>query len=215
MNYIEEQPWGFTCYESTETTSFRTKYQRVEFITNPYFGRMLFLDGILQSSTVDEHIYHKALVSAGMNASVKRVLIAGGAEGAVAREVFQWPVEEVVMVDWDSELVEHCCEVEKFNVGSFLDRRLSYIGENIMDYCSRDDSLFDTIFIDLLDIDTEDDLRIMMAIVEKCKKRCKRGGTIVMNVGRDLATAQGFGEPIQVVVPSFQEPWYLAVIPCQ
>ena len=50
--YIELQPWGSTIYdiEADSYLQFQTKMQNVEFITNPYFGRMLFLDGILQSS---------------------------------------------------------------------------------------------------------------------------------------------------------------------
>ena len=101
MNYIEKQPWGYTSYTASDMISFNTKRQNVEFITNPFFGRILFLDGILQSTTSDEYIYHESLVSLGMNNNTKKVLIAGGAEGGVAREVLKWDVEKVIMVDWE------------------------------------------------------------------------------------------------------------------
>jgi len=64
----------------------------------------LFLDGKVQSSEVDEWVYHELLVHPALlhHPSPRRVFIAGGGEGATAREVLRHPtVEEVVMVDID------------------------------------------------------------------------------------------------------------------
>jgi len=74
------------------------------------FGRMLFLDGELQSTSADEHIYHEALVHPVMARSVKaaRVLVVGGGEGATVREVLRWKPALVDWVDIDGALVELC-----------------------------------------------------------------------------------------------------------
>jgi spermidine synthase len=74
---------------------------------------MLFLDNVLQSSSVDEHIYHETLVRFGINPESRNILIAGGGEGAVVRELIkEKSVKKIVMIDWDSELVEHLCKSE-------------------------------------------------------------------------------------------------------
>ena len=218
--YRETQPWGVTEYEIIEGSylTFQTVIQKVEFITNPHFGRMLFLDGVLQSTSSDEDIYHKALVNAGMTANSKNVLIAGGAEGGVAREVLKYSsVKYVKMVDWDADLVEHCHSVEKFNTSALEDPRLSYSNKNILNYSEETMSRFDTVFLDLLDINTEDDLHQTQIILSNILKICVKGRSrIIVNVGRHKSMAQHLvpgeireSDIIEIHVPSFQEAWYL------
>ena len=75
--------------------------------------KVLYLDGVLQSSLNGEAEYHEALVHPSMIAHPypKRVAIIGGGEGATLREVLKHKsVEEVVMVEIDEELVEMCAE---------------------------------------------------------------------------------------------------------
>jgi spermidine synthase/S-adenosylmethionine/arginine decarboxylase-like enzyme len=70
--------------------------------------RMLFLDGILQSITSTERIYHEAMVHPAMFAhpGPKRVAILGGGEGATLREVLKHKtIEDVTMIEIDEELV--------------------------------------------------------------------------------------------------------------
>jgi spermidine synthase len=56
---------------------------------SPVYGKILFLDGEVQSAESDEAIYHEHLIHPVLNATVatpgKRVLIVGGGEGATAR----------------------------------------------------------------------------------------------------------------------------------
>jgi len=64
----------------------------------------LFLDGKVQSSEVDEWVYHELLVHPAMlmHPNPKTVFICGGGEGATAREVLRHKsVEKLVMVDID------------------------------------------------------------------------------------------------------------------
>jgi spermidine synthase len=96
----------------------RTAFQEVELVDSPEYGRMLFLDGELQSATSDEAIYHECLVhpviagvvAGGRAAAGLRVLVVGGGEGATVREVLRWGVEIVDWVDIDVELVAICQE---------------------------------------------------------------------------------------------------------
>ena len=89
----------------------KSKYQSIEVLENECFGRSLVLDGKTQSSQFDEFIYHQSLVQPPMIAHPKpeKVFIAGGGEGATAREVLRHnTVKQVTMVDLDQEVVEIC-----------------------------------------------------------------------------------------------------------
>ncbi len=89
----------------------QTAYQRVDIVHTPLLGKVLFLDGRIQSAERDEFIYHEALTHPALltHPNPQRVLIMGGGEGATLREVLRHPsVEHAVMVDIDQELVELC-----------------------------------------------------------------------------------------------------------
>jgi len=82
---------GFTEHLLEKTT----RFQDIDIVDTPFFGRMLIIDGDVQSSEKDEFIYHEAMVHPAMllHPHPRRVLIMGGGEGATAREVLkhkQW-----------------------------------------------------------------------------------------------------------------------------
>jgi len=75
--------------------------------------KLLFLDGVNQSSLRGKTEYHEALVHPAMIAhpNPKRVAIVGGGEGATLREALVHnTVELVKMVEIDGELVDMCRE---------------------------------------------------------------------------------------------------------
>ena len=221
MSFEETQPWGKSTYIVLEGSdiSFNTSRATINLITNPFFGRMLFIDEVLQSSTSDEEIYHKA-ITANINPSGK-VLIAGGAEGACARELLKSsdPVLKVIMVDWDEELVEHM-KGEPWHKGAFDDPRLSLTSMNIEVFL-RKDELYNSIILDLLDPYTNKDIAWLIQITLKSILCLEKGGKLCMNAGSCLEVVNEIIEGIKKVihvssidyreihVPSFQETWYL------
>jgi spermidine synthase len=133
--------------------SMRTKYQQVEVADTELFGRILILDGKIQSSAYDEYVYHEALVHPAMLVcpAPRRVLVTGGGEGATLREVFRHPaVEKLVMVDLDREVVEICRELlATWHQGSFEDSRLELLFMDAREYLEQTDLLFDVIISDV------------------------------------------------------------------
>ena len=66
----------------------QTKFQHVEIMETASYGKLLVLDGRIQSSQADEFIYHEALVHPGMLATDRppqSALVIGGGEGATLR----------------------------------------------------------------------------------------------------------------------------------
>ena len=83
--------------------------QHIQVFQNNRFGRVLTLDGVVQTTEGDEFIYHEMLTHVPILAhgAAKRVLIIGGGDGGMAREVLQHSsVEHVTMVEIDAGVVE-------------------------------------------------------------------------------------------------------------
>jgi spermidine synthase len=217
--YEEIQTWGTTHYyaEKGSQLCINTDKAEVNIFTNPYFGRMLFIDGVLQSSEKDEKIYHQALV--GYCKPTGRVLIAGGAEGATAREVLNtYEISNVLMVDWDKELVD-IMRKEVFCQGVFENPLLEVIHEDIMKFLNGTCEIYDSVIIDLLDPHTEDEIKWLSAVCVLAFTRIHKG-TLVLNAGGNYQimlrlmrvieeSCSCKAEYTSIFVPSFQELWYL------
>ena len=226
--FQEEQPWGTSSYTVLPDShvSFDTERAHIDLITNPFYGRMLFIDGVLQSTTGDEHIYHQNLILSAMGTrKQERILIVGGAEGATLRDVqnrdaeCELGVKEIVMVDWDKQLVEWMRDNEPWSQGSFDDERLQLHFKDIYVYLDEhpDDS-FDTIVLDLLDPESEEELEWLIQLVHRCLLRSKR---VTLNAGSNpkyikkmISVFHTYSTVASNIihVPSFQAPWYLITI---
>ncbi|MCK4777343.1 MAG: spermidine synthase, partial [Actinomycetia bacterium] len=88
----------------------KTKYQEIEIFDTVSFGRMLVLDGAVQTSEDDEHYYHEMLVHIPMLTHQKpeTVLIIGGGDGGALRRVLEHPVKKVIHVELDKDVVKTC-----------------------------------------------------------------------------------------------------------
>ena len=105
-------------------------FQDVELLETGPFGKVLLLDGKLQSAEADERVYHECLVHPALlhHPNPKKVFICGGGEGSTAREVLKHKsVEKVVMVDIDKVVCDFCEKHLEDNADTFKDPRLKLI----------------------------------------------------------------------------------------
>lgn len=80
-------------------------------ICSDKLGKCLVLDDAIQLSELDEFAYQEmiAFLPLNIHPNPKRVLIIGGGDGGVAREVAKHPlVEEIVQCEIDKEVIEVC-----------------------------------------------------------------------------------------------------------
>lgn len=123
------------------------------------WGRMLVLDGVVQSTEADEFIYHEGIVHPACYASataapIRDVLILGGGEGACLREVLRWrSVEHATMVDIDAEVVAACRDyLPKHHRGAFDDPRVSLLHADAVAFLrSLPDACLDVVISDMTD----------------------------------------------------------------
>lgn len=89
----------------------RSQYQNIEVFESTNHGKVLVLDGAIQFSEWDEASYQEMITFLPVNAHPRprKVLVVGGGDGGVVRELAKHPdVEEVVQCEIDVEVIEAC-----------------------------------------------------------------------------------------------------------
>lgn len=111
IRFFEKDPYApiqYT-YEVTKILHHsKSKFQDIMVFENPFFGKVLVLDGVVQITERDEFFYHEMLVHVVMNAhpNPKKVVVIGGGDGGTVREVLKHKqVEKVYFIEIDEEVI--------------------------------------------------------------------------------------------------------------
>jgi spermidine synthase len=132
-----------------------SEFQHVDVVNFGSFGKCLVIDGHMQSSQKDEAIYHECLVQPAMftHPCPKRVFIAGGGEGATAREILRHKsVTELIMVDIDDIVITVSKKyLPQHHNGAFEDPRMKLIRGDAKVYLEENTATFDVVIMDLPD----------------------------------------------------------------
>lgn len=117
----------------------------------------LYLDKQLQFSSLDEQIYHEALVHPALSMVKKRerILIAGGGDGFAIREVLKYPdVKHIDLVDLDPLMIHIASNIPKvanLNQRALHDKRVSVHQKDIQVFQKEQSEHYDVIIVDLPD----------------------------------------------------------------
>ncbi len=131
----------------------KSKYQKIEVYKSEELGNILVLDDNAMFSEKDEFIYHEMLSHVPMCTHVdpKNILIIGGGDGGVAREVLRHEGVKVDLVEIDEEVVNVC---KKYfpSIGNWDNERLNLFIKNGMEFISgADDKSYDIVLVDSTD----------------------------------------------------------------
>lgn len=122
---------------------------------NEEFGTVMALDGIIQTTERDEFIYHEMLTHTPLFAhgAAKRVLIIGGGDGGILREVLKHPeVEHVTQVEIDQSVIDMCkTYLPNHSNGAFDDPRANIVIADGIEYVCETQDKFDVIISDCTD----------------------------------------------------------------
>jgi spermidine synthase len=155
--FTEEASEGHRLQWKVRRTLFRerSRYQMVEVVDTVQFGPALVLDGIMQTTTGDEFIYHEMLAYVPLNAHPRpeRVLVIGGGDGGLVRDVLKCPdVSRVVMAEIDPVVVEAARRFLPRHATAFSDPRLSLLFRDGFQYVQEAaPESFDLILVDSTD----------------------------------------------------------------
>ena len=132
-----------------------SEFQTIQVLNTHHYGRMLLLDGMVQTTEADEFIYHEMLAHVPLlsHPDPKRVLIIGGGDGGVLREVLRHPgVEKAVLVEIDEAVIRLAREYfPTICADAFNHPRSEVVIEDGADYLARSENQFDVVIIDSSD----------------------------------------------------------------
>src|SRR5450830_1785556 len=100
---------GITCKTKKTFLTEKTEYKKIALIETKQFGRMLVLDGTVQTTIYDEYVYHEMITHIPLftHANPKKALVIGGGDGGAMREIIKHPsIEKAVLCEIDRRVVE-------------------------------------------------------------------------------------------------------------
>lgn len=165
----------------------RTEHQHLVIFRNTLFGRVMALDGLVQTTEGDEFIYHEMLANVPILAHgrAERVLIVGGGDGGMLREVSRHAsVRHVVQVEIDRAVVELCREyLPNHSAGAYDDPRLELVIGDGMDYVRHATERFDVIIADSTDPVGPGEALFREDFYAACRRCLTPGGVLVTQSG--------------------------------
>ncbi|KDP34042.1 hypothetical protein JCGZ_07613 [Jatropha curcas] len=131
-----------------------SEFQDIALLDTKRFGKVLVIDGKMQSAEADEFIYHECLIHPAFlcHPKPKKVFIMGGGEGSAAREALKHKsIEKVVMCDIDQEVVDFCRRHLTVNQQAFCHKKLNLVINDAKAELEKRNDKFDIIIGDLAD----------------------------------------------------------------
>lgn len=165
----------------------RTEHQHLVIFENSRMGRVMALDGVIQTTEADEFIYHEMLTHVPILAhgTAKRVLIIGGGDGGMLREVAKHrSIEHITMVEIDGTVIDMCKEfLPNHSKGAFEDPRLNLVIDDGMRFVATTEEKFDVIISDSTDPIGPGEVLFSENFYEACRRCLNEGGILVTQNG--------------------------------
>ena len=165
----------------------KSDHQHVIIFHNAAFGRVLVLDGVIQTTEKDEFIYHEMMAHVPILAhgQAKRVLIVGGGDGASLREVLRHKqVERIVQVEIDQLVIDMCRQyLPRHSQGTFDDPRVKIVIDDGLKFVQQTDDTFDVIISDSSDPIGPGEALFKADFYSACKRCLNPGGVLVTQNG--------------------------------
>lgn len=164
-----------------------TEQQHLLIFSNPIFGRVMALDGIVQTTEKDEFVYHEMLCHVPLfgHGDPRRVLIVGGGDGGALREVARHRgVVHITLVDIDASVVEMSRKyLPNHSQGAFDDPRVAIVIADGARYVAEAEDTFDVIISDATDPFGPGETLFSADFYASCQARLSPGGVFVAQNG--------------------------------
>ncbi|MEN6350470.1 MAG: polyamine aminopropyltransferase [Syntrophomonas sp.] len=144
----------FSCKASRTLRREKTDYQELGVVETEQFGRMLILDGAIQTTERDEFVYHEMITLVALNSHPRpqNVLIIGGGDGGALREVVRHPaVSKATLVEIDERVVAASKDFFPAHSCSFDEPKAELVIADGIEYIKQHRDCFDIIMVDSTD----------------------------------------------------------------
>lgn len=132
----------------------KSEFQQVSVVDTLALGKVLLLDGVIQTTEKDEFVYHEMITQVALNAhpNPETVLIIGGGDGGTLREVLDHPsVKKGIMVEIDEEVVKASKQFFPQLSCSFASEKGELIIDDGIKYVKEHKKAFDVVIVDSTD----------------------------------------------------------------
>lgn len=211
--------WGQRLAVSQVLFEDRTEHQHLVIFENERLGRVMVLDGAVQVTTADEFIYHEMmahvpLVALGERA--KRVLVVGGGDGGILREVLKHPgIERAVLCELDRTVIDMALKYfPEISNGALGDERVDTVIGDGARFVAETDQWFDAILVDSTDPHGPGAVLFSAGFYANCKRCLNPGGVLVTQNGVPFMQAAELQQSMAHFRSLFSDAsCYLATIP--
>lgn len=151
--YTEKQTenFGITMKINRTMAHERTDFQELAMIETEEYGNMLVLDGMVMTTVRDEFVYHEMVAHPALftHPNPEYVLVVGGGDGGVIREVLKHPkVKKAVLVEIDGKVIEYSKQYLPSIAGKLDDPRVEVIVNDGYMHIHDHNSTYDVIMVD-------------------------------------------------------------------
>ena len=197
----------------------KTEHQDLAIFKNKTWGTVLILDGIFQLSTSDEFVYHEMMAHVPLFAldAPKNVLVIGGGDGGVLREVLKHPsVEQATLCEIDRAVIDlslkHFPEISN---GAFDHPKANVVIADGYKFVQDANTDFDAIIVDSSEPIGPSAILHTREFFAACQSALKPGGILVAQNGLPFFFQEHLGGTTRVLASMFDHVApYFAHQPC-
>ncbi len=160
----------------------QSDFQRIDIFESKEFGRFLTLDGFMMMTEKDEFIYHEMIthVPMAVHPNAKKVLVIGGGDGGVVRELTRYEnIESIDLVEIDEQVVKVCREYLPLTSSKLDDERVHIYYEDGLRFIRSKENEYDLIIVDSTDPFGPGEGLFTKEFYGNCYKALKEDGIMV------------------------------------
>ncbi|MEC3885004.1 spermidine synthase [Halobacillus sp. HZG1] len=143
--------FGITAKVNRSLHSEKTDFQDLEMLETAEWGNMLVLDDMVMTTEKDEFVYHEMVAHVPLftHPDPKNVLVVGGGDGGVIREVLKHDsVEKATLVEIDGKVIEYSKKYLPSIAGALEDERVEVKVDDGFMHIAQSENEYDVIMVD-------------------------------------------------------------------
>jgi spermidine synthase len=196
----------------------KTEHQHLVIFESPSHGRVMMLDGAVQVTLADEFVYHEMMSHVPLFAlgEPKRVLIIGGGDGGILREVLKHgSVEMAVLCEIDRAVVDMSLKhFPEISARAFDDPRTELVIADGVKLAAETKDRFDAILVDSTDPQGPGEVLFTRSFYSDCQRCLKKGGVLVTQNGVPFMQADELRKSVGYFRELFKDgSCYMATVP--
>lgn len=185
----------------------QSKYQDIAILETREYGRMLVLDGVIQTTLRDEFVYHEMIAHVPLFAheNPERVLVIGGGDGGTVREALKHrEVKSVDLVEIDQRVVELSRRYLPELAKSFDDPRVTVRIADGIEHIRQCHKEYDVVLIDSSDPKGPAEGLFTSKFYADAARALRRDGIIVTQSGAPFFMPDLVRETYQAIADRFR-----------